>query len=248
MIGLDIGDHPPGKRSVFKKLGGVIAALYHSEWENWTSHYRRYFTIAARILAVGFILGFLVVMIRPDLQTKALIIILRQLKDISLQAPPPVLALSIFYHNALASAGAVLMGLLPFFCVSALDPLLNGAALGFLTWTAKAHGHNVFMMLLTRVAPHGIIELPAVLYATSIGLHISLSAGKKIVAVVRRRSRKGQEPADPGGFIESYAAVSSAEPDLLAVAGDSLRSFLLVVLPLLLVAAFVEAFVTPHLG
>jgi hypothetical protein len=72
--------------------------------------------------------------------------------------------------------------------------------------------------------------------------------GKKAVAAWRKKrdQRQGQPPPGPDltNFLETYPE-RSAEPESLA--RNVFRSFVLVVLPLLLIAAFIEGFITPIL-
>jgi stage II sporulation protein M len=237
-----------------RRLAAGFRDHYRDEWAMWKAHYKKYFKVAARALGLGFVLGFVIFMIRPDMEKRGLELVMRSLRDIPLGAKPPELALNLFYHNARASALAVAAGVIPFACLPVLDPFVNGATLGLLASISKHQGLDVPLLFLTSVAPHGIIELPAVLYATSVGIYLSLAAGQMLLAARRKRKKKReseslapQEPADPreAGFLESYPERSDAEAGSLV--GDVVRSFLLVVLPLLFVAAFIEAFVTPLL-
>jgi stage II sporulation protein M len=271
MIGPEPGSTLTPTPPLLKRLAELVRGLYRDEQAMWNAHYRRYFKISARLLALGFILGFGYFLVRPAQETRALALVMKALKDIPLDAPPLVLALTIFYHNAFASALAVAAGILPFLCLPVLDPLVNGATLGLLASISKHQGLNVPLLFLKSVAPHGIIELPAVLYATSVGIYLSVSIAKRLLAAVRKNrvAMRGEPPAAPGleapgGATESREetgsgrkdagtakAVGDASPEDLSSFVQCLaaaaRSFVLVVLPLLLIAAFIEAFVTPVL-
>lgn len=174
---------------------------------------------------------------------------MRALKDINLQGSPFVLALTLFYHNARASVVAVAAGSVPFLFLPILDPLLNGAVLGLLVSVIKHQGLDVPRLILTQILPHGVFELTAILYATSLGLYLSAGMGKKAQAAWRNRKRLRQtEPAaapDATNFLETFPERVAAQPESLA--WNVFRSFVLVVLPLLLIAAFIEGFVTPSL-
>jgi stage II sporulation protein M len=227
----------------------MIAALYREERDAWRAHYRRYFKHAARSLGLGFIAGFLYFMLWPAQEKKALEFVVRSFKDIHLHEPPFALALTLFYHNARASVVAVAAGIVPFLFLPILDPLMNGAVIGLLSSIMKHQGLNVPLMILTQVLPHGVFELAAVLYATSVGLYLSESVGKRALAAWRGKKgrRKGQPPpaADLTNFLETYPEKPEAAYESLA--GNVFRSFVLVVLPLLLIAAFIEGFITPNL-
>lgn len=241
-------DETPKEKPVFlRRPADLVRRLYRDEQAMWHAHYKRYFKIAARALALGFVLGFVYFMARPAQERKALAFVMKSLKDIPLGAPPLVLALTLFYHNARASVIAVAAGAVPFACLPVLDPIANGATLGLLASVSKHQGLNVPLLFLKSVAPHGIFELPAVLYATSVGIYLSLALGK----LAREASRKKRGRALQGGAPsiapdgpDDIAGVAAFGQDL---AGKVVRSFGLVVLPLLLVAAVIEAFLTPVL-
>jgi len=272
------------KPPVLKRLSGLVRRLYRDEWAMWKAHYRRYFIIAARVLALGFVLGFVYFLLWPAQEKRALMFVMKQLKDIPLGAPPLILAAVLFFHNARASALAVAAGIVPQACLPVLDPLLNGAVIGLLASLAKHQGLNVPILLLKGVAPHGIFELAAVLYATSTGMYLSVALAEQIRAGLARKrgearpdaeaaaapdgpvespspsgaeefatERGGAEAGNPSGEENGKGADGTAEiglkckPPLVCCLASVARSFLLVVLPLLAVAALIEAFVTPHL-
>jgi len=251
MIGLEPGSAPQEKPPLFKRAADLVRGLYRDEWTMWNAHYKRYFGIAAWALALGFIIGFVYFAIRPEQEKKAFAFFIRSLRDIPLGASPLVLAMTLFYHNARAAAAAAAFGIIPFARLSILYPLANGAALGLVASISKRQGLNVPLLFLKIVAPHGVFELPAFLYATSVGLYLSISLGKKALAA-RRKKKEDRAPLTPaptgapGGFLDSYP--ERAEADRGTLWADVFQSFLLVVLPLLLVAAFVEGFITPLLG
>jgi stage II sporulation protein M len=228
---------------------GLIKRLYRQEWKAWRSHYRKYFKYAARILGAGFVIGFVYFLVRPDQEKKALEFVVRSFKDIRLEGSPLVLALTLFYHNAQASVLAVAAGCVPFLFLPILDPLLNGSVLGLLVSVTKHQGLDVPRLVLTKILPHGVFELTGVLYATSLGLYLSAEVGKRVLAAWRnRRSRRQAQPhpvSDLTNVLETYPARPAAEPESLA--RNAFRSFILVVLPLLLIAAFIEGFITPLL-
>lgn len=244
----------------FSGAARLIGDLYREEWAAWRRHYRKYFKYAARALGLGFVAGFLYFTLRPAQEQHALALVLRSFKKFApLQGSPFPLAVALFFHNAWASVIAVLTGAIPFLFLPFFDPLLNGAVLGLLSSVSQHHGINVPHLILTQILPHGVFELTAVLYATSVGLYLSAAMGRKAVAAWQRgKMRKaGQGPGvkavgapaadkEAGGFLEAYAAAPEDRDKGLLV--KVVRAFVLVVLPLLLVAAFIESYITPLLG
>jgi stage II sporulation protein M len=222
---------------------GRLKGLWREEGRAWRTHYRKYFKYAARALGLGFAAGFLYFLLWPAREQKALEYVAKALEDIPVEGPPLVLALTLFYHNARASIVAVAAGAVPFLFLPILDPLVNGGVLGLVCSIAKHQGLDVPRLLLTQVLPHGIFELTAVLYATSLGLYLSMGLGNAAAEAWRRRKRRRAGEQD---LIES-GADGAGTSEAAGVLRNVVRSFVLVVLPLLLIAAFVEGFITPAL-
>jgi uncharacterized membrane protein SpoIIM required for sporulation len=274
-------------------MSGIFRSLYREEAAAWKKHYRKYFKYAARALGLGFVAGFLFFVLWPAQEQRALAFVVKAYRDIPLDAGPALMAKKIFFHNVLGSAIAVATGVVPFLFLPILDPVLNGIVFGLLVSIGQHHGLNVPKLFLTQILPHGVFEIPAILYTTSLGLYLSAELGRRVKrAWQKRRPRKGTltgkctlsdprpERAElqatlaaagaavpegtpdgdlPGGtgtagpLTESVAfpapagGPAPASPCQAGLLRDLVRSFVLVVLPLLLVAAIIEAFVTPHL-
>ena len=235
------GTPPPAVRPP-----GLLGRLVRQERDAWRRHYRRYAKYAARALGVGFVAGFLFFTVWPDQEKRALQLVVRALEDIRLGGPPLVLALTLFYHNARASVVAVAAGAVPFLFLPILDPLVNGGVLGLLVSIAKHQGLDVPRLVLTQVLPHGVFELTAVVYATGLGLYLSAETGKRVKAAWRARG--GRTGTQTGTCTCGTCPPSGSGPVAPASpVRNVVRSFFLVVLPLLLVAAAVEGFITPRL-
>jgi stage II sporulation protein M len=129
--------------------------------------------------------------------------------------PRPLLALAIFANNAVKTLLVIILGI-----AGGIIPvgflLFNGYALG-LVLHASTQSRGILSTLLA-IAPHGLFELPAVLVGASIGLYLGLQAIKRW---------RGQH-----------------EINLKSDLGRGLRFFWSVILPLLLIAALIEAFIT----
>jgi stage II sporulation protein M len=266
----EIGPRPEGPVVVPaapERPPGPLGSLYREEREAWRRHYRRYFKYAARALGLGFVAGFAYFMLWPARERKALEFVVESLKDVPLEASPLVLALTLFYHNTRASIVAVAAGIVPFLFLPLLDPVINGGVLGLLCSISQHQGLNVPKLVLTQILPHGVFELTAVLYATSVGLHVCAGVGRKLRAAWRDRRRARPEatspPTSPAPAAVDEALSSDApHPSPEATPGpeaeregacegglfrDVVRSFALVVIPLLFIAALIEGLVTPLL-
>lgn len=243
----------PGAAAGPGRTDGAVRRLYREEREAWRRNYRRYFKRAARALGLGFVGGFAFFSLWPAQEQKALELVVQALKDIPIGGSAAVLALTLLYHNARASVIAVAVGAVPFLSLSIFDPLLNGGVLGLLASVSKHNGLDVPRLFLTQILPHGVFELTAVCYATAVGLHLSAGTGRKAAAAWRaRRARKAGQGAEATAEAATAGAPrpTGAAPCGLCETGlvrDAVRSFVLVVLPLLAVAAFIEGFITPRL-
>ena len=92
---------------------------------------------------------------------------------------------------------------------------------GFLTGALALVGTNPLVFLTAFILPHGIFEMPAAVLATA----LALRAGARVITGARR--------GENSGFVGALA--------------DWVKVFIIVVLPLLLIGAFIEANITPHI-
>jgi stage II sporulation protein M len=140
---------------------------------------------------------------------------LREFTRLFLDLPKPYLALAIFLNNVLKTLAVVALGtfagILPLIFL-----LVNGYVLGLVLHASiESRGLPAFFL---AIAPHGMIELPAILLGTSIGLMLGVHGIKR--------------------------AFGKEERPLGAEIARGLRFFSIVIVPLLLLAALIEAFIT----
>jgi stage II sporulation protein M len=128
------------------------------------------------------------------------------------------LAAAIFLNNALKTLLEIVLGSL-FGIIPLVFLLANGIALG-VVFSLSAQSRGPWLSLLS-ILPHGVLELPAVFLGASIGLMVGSHVVKRLF---------GGAEATVGGEL---------------VRG--LRFFCTVIVPLLLIAALVEAFLTSAL-
>ncbi len=131
------------------------------------------------------------------------------------ELPPVLIMVVIFLKNFLACAMSVLMGL-----GLGLVPLLvvtsNGFLLGIVSYETIQKAGVLYLM--AGIVPHGIIELPVVLLSIAVGFRLGYLVAQSIMG----------ESADLTG--ETRTAV---------------HLLLFRFMPLLLLAAFIETFITP---
>lgn len=130
-------------------------------------------------------------------------------------------AAALFSNNLRACTFTMLYGLVPFVPLSALALGMNAILLGVLAAQYFTGGTSLLLYFLALL-PHGIFELPALVLSFAMGLYVCDQ--------VTRRCRKDE----------------TAVPvlDCLVLMGWLL---MLVLIPLLAVAAAVEAYITPLL-
>ena len=129
---------------------------------------------------------------------------------------------AIFSNNA---RSLLLAALLAVFSVGILAVLLLLAPIAIVVYIATqvpVIGLNPWLFLAVTVLPHGIVELPAAIIATAQAMRM----GDVILA-----------PAEEGGGVNG----------VIRELGHLGKLFVAVVLPLLLIAAWIEATITPQL-
>lgn len=129
---------------------------------------------------------------------------------------------SIFLHNLRVLGIAVVATPVSFGSVPLLLVLPSMLLVGFFTGEVACLGLNPLAFLVAFILPHGIIELPAVVLATAFSLRLGASF-----------------MAPPPGF--------SVGESLLLATADFLKIFFLMVVPMLLISAFIEVYITAQL-
>jgi uncharacterized membrane protein SpoIIM required for sporulation len=130
---------------------------------------------------------------------------------------------AIFWNNVRALLAAAFFAL---FSLGTLAELLLVAPIAIIAYMfveIQRWGMNPWTFLSLLVLPHGILELPAAILATAQAMHTAV--------MLLRSSEKG------GGML-----------GIMRELGHFVKLFVAVVLPLLLLAAWVEATITPRLA
>jgi stage II sporulation protein M len=127
----------------------------------------------------------------------------------------------LFFNNLAASAIAVCVGFIPFLFLPVIYVMfLNSAILGITYAYMINSGQSPFIFFIS-IAPHGIFELAAVIYAIALGTELCFSLSRKI---------------------------AGREIDLNYTVKSVFRAFVTLIIPLLVIAAVIEAYVTPDLS
>ena len=129
----------------------------------------------------------------------------------------------IWYHNIRAILLATIIGLFSYGVVGILIVMLPFILIGYFTATVANIGISATTFLTAFVLPHGIFEIPAILLA-----------GGAILAMGGRLAAPSDGKKIGEGMLYSLA--------------DWAKIMVGLILPLLLVAAAVEALVTPQIA
>lgn len=132
---------------------------------------------------------------------------------------PQVNTPAIFFHNARTLLISTILGIVSFGTGALMLMMVPVGIVGFLAAELAHAGTNPILFIIAFILPHGIFELPAAVVTTALAVRI----GASVISGARRGERSG--------FINALA--------------DWLKVFVFFVLPLLLIAAFVEANITP---
>ena len=183
---------------------------------------KREFLNTAAAFAVLAVLGFAAGMLFPDAAQQLLDRFAAQLEQLGLSSnvPQSQMMATLFFNNVTASLLAMLYGLIPFVPLSALALGTNALLLGAFAALYQHHGIGLGVYFI-GILPHGIFELPALILSCALGLLICRTGTERIL-------KKSDTP-----FFRRVL--------------DCIRVFLTFSVPLLLVAALIETYVTPAL-
>jgi len=128
------------------------------------------------------------------------------------------LFLLIFFRNSLASAVAFVFGAV-FGILPLVSLFANGAMVGVLYYFFSGKS-KLIIVFLAGILPHGIIEIPAFIFSTAIGFWIADAAFRRIMFGERRLRTKIKR---------------------------AFKFYFFTILPMLLLAAVIEVFITPRI-
>ncbi|MCQ2550685.1 MAG: stage II sporulation protein M [Clostridia bacterium] len=129
---------------------------------------------------------------------------------------------AIFLNNLKASTMAVTIGIVPFIFIPGFNIASNGAVTGAAIMKASTSlGVGPGHLLIFGILPHGIFEIPALVIAASLGIILCREVTRGLLRKPHKRLNE---------LLEEEA-----------------RCFILMVVPLLILAAVVETYITPML-
>lgn len=138
------------------------------------------------------------------------------------QANQHISALFIFANNVRATFFIMLAGIVSFSVLGMLMYLINVGLIGGVLGVFKLIGYSPLELFLTGLLPHGIFEIPALMIASAIVLRMA-------------------------AVLVSPQLGKSMGQMILELLADWVKVFVGVVVPLLAVAALIEAYITPSI-
>ncbi|WP_434291816.1 stage II sporulation protein M [Clostridium botulinum] len=125
--------------------------------------------------------------------------------------------IDIFFNNVKVSIVSIIIGVIPYIYLSFITPIVNAWVIGLVLANAKIMKQNVLLTLLLGILPHGVFEITAFLYASSIGVYLT----KNISNYTDNK----------------YEFLKKVVPNILI-------AFLFIIIPLLFVSTFIEVFIS----
>ena len=167
------------------------------------------------LIVIGLVIGF----IKPSFAQDYVDRFIQQVEDMGIQLEDGSISASmLFSNNVQAAFSAVIYGFIPFVKLPALALGVNAIMLGAF---ASYYLHNgiSLVLYLASLIPHGIFEIPAIIYAIALGIYLCDQVNTRL-----RTKKKGL-------VFKAWFDIS--------------RVLVFRVIPLLLMASLVEAYITP---
>ncbi len=182
---------------------GFFSKNYSLCWK-FLNESRWYIVFAVGIFSLMFLVGFIYPMFFREQIFNFIAEIIKTLEGKSVIE----LIGFIFFNNLKASFMAIILGI-----TFGIFPLIMGITNGYLLgFVARESAMKEGLLVMWQLLPHGIFELPAIIFSIGIGLKIGMS-------IVNKKSKKGKL---------KYNIM------------EGLRFFVFVVFPLLLIAGIIE--------
>ena len=182
----------------------------------WREEYGRWVGMTATAFLVLVVLSYIAGRLFPEIPATVLTYFNEVVADSGIvRDDGSFSALALFGNNLRAMVLSTLYGFIPFLYLPALSMGVNAILLGMVASSVNGQ----WLLLAAGILPHGIFELPA--------LCLSLAAGLCLCQNINRYIRKNEK-----GLMKPLLL------NILRVTG-------LVVIPLLVVAAIMESYVTP---
>ena len=210
-----------------------VCRFYKHQWEQFRKKFFGVFVFSAFLFILTAVLAYIYFLYHPEQAQSAFAKLAESLRR---RIPDGLQgfdkAFSIFINNSWVSFLSWFLGLVPLLFLPVFTIISNGAAMGIVSAVSTTQGINPFMVFIS-IAPHGLLELPAVLYAASLGIYLSREIFKHLFL-----SESSKKPL--------FSPEHIREP-FIPLVKKVFITFMSVIFPLLLLAALIESFITPAL-
>lgn len=171
------------------------------------------------LLSAG--LGFAIAKLEPDVVDQVLSFFTQMIQEAGVVDEAGTFSpFALLTNNWRAMLVSILYGFIPFLFLPAVTLLVNGALLGILAGWYHSQGISL-ALYLAGILPHGVLELPALVLSAACGVVLCRNMCKLVTSDPKR----------------------TPMVDLLS---DLLRVLLLLIAPMVVAAAFIEAYLTPY--
>ena len=176
--------------------------------------------LCALAMLAAIVLGFALGALSPETVDMALTQFMDMVEEAGIMdSAGNISPFGLLTNNWTAMLTAALYGFVPFLFLPLLSIAVNGLLMGLLA--AWYHSNGISLGLyLAGILPHGIFELPALLLSAACGVCLCRNMCRLVVSSPKRTP-------------------------MVELLCDLLRVMLLIVLPMTVAAAFIEAYVTP---
>lgn len=180
---------------------------------------RKKFRLLIVIFALVVVVGAFSYMQRPELFKKLINTVVSTIKSKNLDDISTFNAsMVIFLNNLKVAFMAIVLGFIPFVFLSAFPIITNALILGvFSTMFVEKLGSVQLMLAL--LVPHGVVELLAIIYAGALGINLCYEITTKIT--------------------------KNKQTKIATIVKKTIISFMMIVVPLLFIAAIIESYITP---
>lgn len=141
--------------------------------------------------------------------------------------------IGLFNNNIMVPLQILLLALIPIPFVYAISLIFNGIAIGSVFFIYQkiqqtyGEGESLAQIIVKDFLPHAVIELFAFVIATALAYRINQWLIRQIANLFRKDNKR-----------DTYYSFQS-------LLGYTIKTFIIIILPLIIIAAWIEAYITP---
>jgi stage II sporulation protein M len=204
-----------------------LIKLYKEEFNKFKDRYKIPFIIGLSFVLIISVLVFFVLIHYHQIAEQATKEVIDSMEKKGIPEPEKDNNNAVFWGILLNNLGVTLLtvslGIVPFIIFPVIVPFATCVAVSVLLAFAHIKGMDAFSLFVRGILPHGVTELTAMFYAMSIGFYVSFKTTSKIFSSNRKNIMWRKE----------------------VISG--LKSYFVFVVPLILLSAIIEAYITPLL-